>query len=198
MKSYDGDPTHATLLVSPPALLPSSLPSYVVSSLCASRFDSTPPLQVLGWYYDEIQLGRCLHTLLGLSCVAVPGIVTLGLKPEDAKTGGNEKTSADHHAMLSQHPALPEDMLRLRGKFSDAADADWFLRFRAAIERKVSSTEGSKKLKESAIAAVCDPSEDPKRVRPLEPWQVFTTLGVGLVLLIAFCAFDVGRRLRGA
>ena len=106
MKSYDGDPTHATLLVSPPALLPSSLPSYVVSSLCASRFDSTPPLQVLGWYYDEIQLGRCLHTLLGLSCVAVPGIVTLGLKPEDAKTGGNEKTSADHHAMLSQHPAL--------------------------------------------------------------------------------------------
>ena len=94
--------------------------------------------------------------------------------------------------MLSQHPALPEDMLRLRGKFSDAEDADWFLRFRAAVDRRISNADGSRKLRESAIAAVSDPSEDPKRVRPLEPSHVFGMLGVGLVLLIAFCVWSCG------
>ena len=37
-------------------------------------------------------------------------------------------TPADHEDLLTQHPALPEDMQRLRRKFTRAADAAWIQR----------------------------------------------------------------------
>ena len=47
----------------------------------------------------------------------------------DARSGANKLTSADHPAMLAQHPALPTDMERLHAKFTDVVDLDWVRRF---------------------------------------------------------------------
>ena len=89
---------------------------------------------VLSWYYDEIVLGRCLHELLGLECVALPGVVSVGAGGGDGPptTGLGEATTPDHPAMLAQHPALPADMARLRATFDEAVDDDWLRRFHAA------------------------------------------------------------------
>ena len=31
----------------------------------------------LGWYYDEVVLGRCLHTLAGLNCRPLRGVINI-------------------------------------------------------------------------------------------------------------------------
>ena len=111
----------------------------------------------LGWYYDEVVLGRCLHAFAGLNCHPLRGVINLDRRqggvakaPVDVPVGPDSRaqtifatmrpdetkvvetfvavTPADHEDLLTQHPALPEDMQRLRRKFTRAADAAWIQR----------------------------------------------------------------------
>ena len=45
-----------------------------------------------------------------------------------AATTSVTETTADHDDLLTQHPALPVDMSRLRAKFTDAKDNAWVVR----------------------------------------------------------------------
>ena len=89
---------------------------------------------VLGWYYDEVQLGRCLHSFFGLSCHRAPGLTNVHHgTPRDSD---GLTVILDSPDLLTQHPSLPDDMRRLRAKFTDKVDAAWTKRFhRATIER---------------------------------------------------------------
>lgn len=88
----------------------------------------------LAWYYDEVTLGRCLHSMLGLRCTPVRGIVTahdgVAHTPLDDGDGASRMviTSADDPDLLTLHPALPADVPRLVERFDAAADAAWMRR----------------------------------------------------------------------
>ena len=92
----------------------------------------------LAFYYDEVVLGRCLHEMLGLTCLPLRGVVhifrdaghdeTYALEP--GAVGRGSETVADDDDLVTQHQALPDDMERLVAKFNATADQVWLRRLR--------------------------------------------------------------------
>ena len=70
--------------------------------------------------------------MLGLNCRALPGVVNVHDGVANMIVTGNKVEvpmhAMDDDALLTQHPALPSDMLRLSAKFDETADAAWVRR----------------------------------------------------------------------
>eukprot|EP00966_Prymnesium_polylepis_P119978 2772399-Prymnesium_polylepis.1 len=100
----------------------------------------TTPHVIISWFFDEVQLGRCLHAM-GIECVEPASVAHSWLVQRNqslfvdwTKADGSallDGATRLAHAPIKFHPVLPVEQATLRATFTDQVDARWVRKFKA-------------------------------------------------------------------